>query len=80
MTTKEDAMDLFAGQAMQAILSSPQLLEAVTRMGAQALDYEEAMAAISKKAYDLAAAMLVERGVRRRASAEFSLKPPEPIV
>jgi hypothetical protein len=80
MTTKEDAMDLFAGQAMQAILSNPQLLEAVTKTGSQDLDDEEAMAAISKKAYDLAAVMLVERGARRRAGAEFSLKPPEPIV
>ena len=74
----EDALDRFAGLAMHAILSNQDTLAAVTRMGSQAVTYNEAIAAIVKKSYDVAAAMIVERAERRRGLPEMTFKPDEP--
>jgi len=68
-----DPLDVFAGQAMQAILANPQALEAVTKMGSQALANNDALAAIATKSYDIATALVAERARRRRMEPEFKL-------
>jgi hypothetical protein len=70
----QDIFDFFAGQALNAILSNNEMMEAVTKMGTQAITYEEAVRAVVKKAYDVASAMMVERSERRRAEPEFTFK------
>jgi len=76
-----DLVDDLAGQAMHAILTTPELMEAVTKMGSQAVHYEEALKAIARKSYDIAQAMLVERTERRRSLAEeTAFRPDKPIV
>lgn len=82
MFTSQDVMDQFAGQAMQAILTNQQLLTAVTGttlQGADLLERPEVLAAISKRAYDVACAMLTERGQRMRLMAEFTFKPDDKL-
>ena len=76
----QDVVDYFACQAMHAMLSNGQLTEAVTKMGSQAITYDEALKAIAKRAFDIAAAMMAERGRRRRAEAEFTFKGRDGLV
>ena len=72
-----DTLDFFAGQALNGILGNNEMIEAITKMGTQAIAYDEAVRAIVKRSYDVAAAMMVERGKRRRAEPEFTFKSPK---
>ena len=76
----QDIVDQFAAQAMHAILSNQEILQAVTKMGSQAIMYEEAIRAIARKSYEVAAAMMIERGQRLRAEPEFTFKPKKPSL
>ena len=73
-TSTEEIIDGFAGQAMLGILTNSDLLKAVMKAGGKARTYDEALGTIAKKAYDLAAAMMLERGERRKLEPEFSFK------
>ena len=73
-TSSQEVIDQFATQAMHAILSNQELTQAVTKMGSQAITYDEARRAIAGHAYDLAMAMFAERSKRLRADPEFTFK------
>jgi hypothetical protein len=49
-------------------------------MGPEAILNEEAVAAVARKSFDIAAAMIVERSERRRALPEVTFKPKDPPV
>ena len=72
----QELMDAFAAEAMHAILSNEAVLEAVTKMGTQALAHDDALTAIAARSYDLATAMMVERARRRKLEPEFKLGGP----
>jgi hypothetical protein len=72
MPTNDDVLDQFAGLAMQAILSNPETMAAVTKMGSQAITYEEALRAVAERSYAVAAAMVLERADRRKALPEMT--------
>jgi len=76
----QEIVDQFAAQAMNAILSNPDIMQAVTNMGSQAITYEEAIRAVANKSYEIAAAMMVERSRRLRAEPEFTFKPKKPTL
>ena len=77
----QELTDHYAGLAMHAILTNQQMVEAVTKMGTQAVDYDEALNAIAGKAFNVAGAMMRERAERRRENAaETAFKPDTGIV
>ena len=73
-TPSQDVIDRFAAHAMQAILSNPEMMQAVTKIGAQAITYDEAIQAVARKSYDVAMVMLAERTKRVRVEPEFTFK------
>jgi hypothetical protein len=76
----QEIVDRFAAQALSAILSNPEIMQAVTKMGSQAIMYEEAIRAVANKSYEIAAAMMIERSKRLRAEPEFTFKPKKPTL
>jgi len=72
MSTNHDVLDLFASQALRAILSNQDMMAAVTKMGTQAIMYDEAIKKVAERSFAVAAAMIVERAERRKALPEMT--------
>jgi|GEM_PF-2816149 len=71
----QDVMDEFAARAMQAILADPEVFSAATKKLPEAIRDPAALDALAQVSYDIAIAMMTERGKRRRLASEFSFNP-----
>lgn len=74
-TVSYDVMDEFAARAMQAILTDLETYSAATQRLPESIAQLEGQEAMAKVCYDIATAMMTERGKRRRSSTDFNFTP-----